>query len=173
MDGIDFVQQEGYGSDNMNADNLSSIQLYFLKYLRSQLPTKLISYTFPGYNALVDFPFQDVVQYGHQYLNTINVFRGQVDTMETLNSDFGVPKSKLILGIAIGCNQKPFEDVDLAQAINYTQIVKNENWAGIMTWSMNRDTDHRIPSDIGNCNELQTGQPDGTFLETITAHLQK
>ena len=56
----------------MNADNLSSIQLYFLKYLRTLLPTKLISYTFPGYKSEIDFPFRDLLQYGHQYLNTVN-----------------------------------------------------------------------------------------------------
>ena len=170
LDGIDLVQQQGYGSDNMNADNLSSIQLYFLKYLRTLLPTKLISYTFPGYKSEIDFPFRDVLQYGHQYLNTINVFRGQMDTIQVLNSEYGVPKSKIILGLAIGCNQNPFEDVDLAKALNYTEFVKNEGLAGIMTWSLNRDTDHRTLEE--NCNELQTGQPDGTFLETINKNLQ-
>ena len=169
LDGIDLVQQQGYGSDNMNADNLSSIQLYFLKYLRSLLPTKLISYTFPGYKSVIDFPFRDVIQYGHQYLNTVNVFRGQMDTIQALNSEYGVPKSKMILGLAIGCNQNPFEDVDLAKAINYTEFVKNEGLAGIMAWSLNRDTDHRTDE---YCNELQTGQPDGTFLETIIETLQ-
>ena len=95
LDGIDLVQEQGYGTENMNADNLSSIQLYFLKYLRDLMPTKLISYTFPGYNRLIDFPFRDVVQYGQKYLNTINVFRGKMETVEELVVEYGVPKSKV------------------------------------------------------------------------------
>ena len=75
VDGIDLVQNQGYGTDNMNADDLSSIHLYLLSKLRQLMPTKLLSYTFPaqGYDFYIDFPFRDVIQYGHQYLNTINV----------------------------------------------------------------------------------------------------
>ena len=164
------MQQEGFGYDNMNAQDQSSMHLYVVHEFRKRMPTKLLTYTFPGDSTQLNFPFRDVLEYGHQYLNTINVFRGEMDTIQVLNSEYGVPKSKMILGLAIGCNQNPFEDVDLAKALNYTEFVKNEGLAGIMTWSLNRDTDHRTLEE--NCNELQTGQPDGTFLETINKNLQ-
>ena len=71
--------------------------------------------------------------------------------------------------MAVGCNQKPFESVDIQKAINYTNYVKNEGLAGIMTWSLNRDTNHRTNSS--DCNNLQTGEADGTFLKTINENL--
>ena len=73
--------------------------------------------------------------------------------------------------MSIGCNQNPFETVDLSTAINYTNYVKNEGLAGIMTWSFNRDTDHRTSDS--ECNDLQTGQADGTFLRTINENLRQ
>ena len=61
-------QKQGYGWNNMAADDLSSIQLYYLQQLRQKMPNKIISYTFPAANyrksdtvRTINFPFRDVV----------------------------------------------------------------------------------------------------------------
>ena len=74
--------------------------------------------------------------------------------------------------MAIGCNQSPFTPVDLARAADDAEYVKTSGLAGIMTWSLNRDTDHRTPSANEACNSLQTGEPDGIFIKTIYDVLQ-
>ena len=89
----------------MAADDLSSIQLYYLQQLRQKMPNKIISYTFPAANypksdtddtvRTINFPFRDVVLYGQQYLNTINVFRADDETVTEMMYDLGVPKSKV------------------------------------------------------------------------------
>ena len=86
----------------MAADDLSSIQLYYLQQLRQKMPNKIISYTFPAANypksdtvRTINFPFRDVVLYGQQYLNTINVFRADDETVNEMMYDLGVPKSKV------------------------------------------------------------------------------
>ena len=45
--------------------------------------------------------------------------------------------------MAIGCNPGNFEDVSLAQAEDTATQVLVGQYAGIATWSINRDTDHR------------------------------
>ena len=85
-------------------------------------------------------------------------------------SEFGVPKSKIVFGMAIGCNDFG-EDIDLERAAELARYVKDEGLAGVMTWSWNRDTDHRVSAN-GTCNSLQTGQPDGSFLNVIYNELQ-
>ena len=41
------------------------------------------------------------------------------------------------------------------------------NLAGVMTWSINRDTNHRKDYNNEECNADQTGLPDGTFNSAI------
>ena len=155
----------------MNAQDQSSIHLYVLQQLRRNLPTKLITYTFPGDSQKLNFPFRDVIEYGHHYVNTINVFRALPSTIEEMTNEFGVPKSKIVFGIAIGCNEFS-ENVDLEKAALYARYVKDEGLAGVMTWSWNRDTDHRISSTTNECNYWQTGEPDGSFFNAIYNELQ-
>ena len=139
------------------------------------MPTKLMSYTFPaqGYDFYIDFPFRDVIQYGHQYLNTINVFRANTTAIHQMVTEFNIPKSKITWGMAIGCNQSPFEQVDMAKAADEAQYVKDQGLAGVMTWSLNRDTDHRTSASNGHCNALQTEEADGTFIQIICDVLQQ
>ena len=98
------MQQEGFGYDNMNAQDQSSLHLYVVHEFRKRMPTKLLTYTFPGDSTQLNFPFRDVLEYGHEYLNTINVFRATANTIEEMVTQFGVPKSKIVFGMAIGCN---------------------------------------------------------------------
>jgi hypothetical protein len=94
LDGIDLVQEQSYGTANMNANDETSIHLYILSLLRESLPDKLLTYTFPGDGGLV-FPFRDVAQYGHKYLNTINVFRATPQIILDLQATLGVPREKV------------------------------------------------------------------------------
>lgn len=65
----------------------------------------------------------------------------------------------------LGCNSPgPFTSISRAQEI--ANIVKNEGYAGVMTWSINHDTDHREP--YPGCTPFQTGQPDGTYTNAIS-----
>ena len=49
--------------------------------------------------------------------------------------------------MAIGCNQDPFPDVLLPQAEDVAIEVRAGGFAGIATWSINRDTNHRYEYD--------------------------
>ena len=86
--------------------------------------------------------------------------------MRELMEDFGIEPAKLVWGLAIGCNAKPFDDVSIDQAIEAAKYVQSYGMAGIMTWSLNRDTNHRNEPQ-GVCNEFQTGYTDGTYLQAI------
>ena len=41
-----------------------------------------------------------------------------------------------------------------------------------MTWSINRDTNHRQNYEPGVCNMAQTGLPDGTYSTAISHVLE-
>ena len=77
-DGVDLTQNEGFGDQNMGANDQTSIQLLFLHHLREALPAdKIITYTFPGsstqYSQEINFPFRDVLRYGQNYVDAFNV----------------------------------------------------------------------------------------------------
>ena len=158
------------------------MQLLFLKTLRRLIPDKTITYTFPGDNYFgdsypwigINYPFLDVIEYGNQYIDTFNVFRTNYpsESINQMEEEFGIPKSKIVWGLMIGCNENPhFEDVSLDTARNIAAKVKDEGYAGVMTWSINRDTDHRVEPK-GTCNNLQTGYEDGSYLQLIKETLQ-
>ena len=58
------------------------------------------------------------------------------------------------------------------QLPKYTEKAKFLGLAGVMIWSINRDTDHRQNYDAGICNLAQTGLPDGTY-HTAISHVLK
>ena len=66
-----------------------------LEQIRKYMPTKIISYTYPGYTDEVGIPYREVLKYGHQYLNTINVYRAIDANINDLNLELGVPRSKV------------------------------------------------------------------------------
>ena len=51
--------------------------------------------------------------------------------------------------------------------MEYTAEAKSLGLPGVMTWSINRDTNHRMDYSAGECNIFQTGSPDGTFISAI------
>ena len=50
----------------------------------------------------------------------------------------------------------------------YAEKAKSSGLAGVMVWSINKDTNHRFkhPYD-GACTPTQTGLPDGTYHKAI------
>ena len=50
---------------------------------------------------------------------------------------------QIVWGMAIGCNQEPFADVSIQVAEETAYEVNFGGFAGIATWSVNRDTNHR------------------------------
>jgi len=137
------------------------------------MPDKVIGYTLPENPDAI--PFRDVVTFGHPKLDFITVYRAYESDMQNLEEK-GVPKSKIIWGLAIGCNDNGgeyfFSDVPLADAKDAAQHVSVYGYAGITTWSLNRDTNHRYLQPENECNLLQTGEPDGSFINVIINELQ-
>ena len=68
------------------------VQLLVAQLLRERLPDHIMSYTFPA--EFINFPFRDVVQYGHQYFDTISAFRANEEAMQGLEQ-LGVPRNKV------------------------------------------------------------------------------
>ena len=68
--------------------------------------------------------------------------------MREMMEDFEVDSSKIVWGLAIGCNDGPFAPtfIDLPKAIETAEYVKAYEMAGVMTWSINRQSyDIKIP----------------------------
>jgi len=97
-------------------------------------------------------------------------FEYEIDESIAALEGYGVPRSKIAWGLPIGCDG-PAVQVPVTEAVRVANIVKNGGYAGVTTWSMNRDTDHRTDAGVG-CTDYQTGQPDGTFLREIGAVLK-
>lgn len=55
---------------------------------------------------------------------------------------------------------------DLPDVLKLTHIAKDEGYAGVVLWSINRDTNHRIL--LPECDKLQSGRPDGTFTHAVS-----
>jgi len=174
LDGVDLTQNQGFGDENMVSGEQTSLQLLFLHHLREKLPAdKIITYTFPGDsqygNQDINFPYRDILRYGQNYVDVFNVYRATYKSMREMMEDFEIDPSKIVWGLAIGCNQN-FADVDLGKAVETAEYVKAYGMAGVMTWSINRDTNHRI-EPVGSCTDLQAGYEDGTYLKTIHSAL--
>jgi len=138
------------------------------------MPEKVIGYTFPDHADYL--PYRDVVTYGNSYLDFITVYRANQDKVDLLEQR-GVPRSKIIWGLAIGCNTvdgeyQRYADVPLEDAKDAASRVRIGGYAGVTTWSLNRDTNHRFLAE-GGCSTLQTGEQDGAFINTIFEELGK
>jgi len=136
--------------------------------LRNALPNKLIGYTLPA--SLDTPPFREVASFAHSQLDYITLYRAIQEEVSRLE-DKGVPREKIVWGIPIGCNGGITDDMPLPDVTDVARTVKSGGYAGITTWSLNRDTDHRFLQAEGECNELQTGEPDATFINAIANEL--
>jgi len=136
--------------------------------LRNALPNKLIGYTLPDSS---DYPpFREVASFAYLQLDYITLYRANQEQVSRLE-DKGVPREKIVWGIPIGCNSGRADDMPLANAVDVVRTVKKGGYAGITTWSLNRDTNHRFLQAEGECNELQTGEPDASFINAIANEL--
>lgn len=195
VDGVDLVQSEGCGRRNLRCDDQSSIHLRILEGLRRKLPKgKLLSYSFPvsPYNPLfdagddvaaLDFPFVDVVKYGHGYLDSISLMG--VRSNKTIQSvlDLGVPASKvwkiaalprpdemlskfgifqIIWGFTKGCSGKRGE-ATVEDAEQFAKEAKEMKLAGVSMWSLNRGVRQFNGT---TCTTLDIA-PDGSFFSAI------
>ena len=57
--------------------------------------------------------------------------------MQEMTEHFKIDPSKIVWGLAIGCNDN-FADVDLDKTVQTAEYVKTYGMAGVMTWSINR-----------------------------------
>jgi hypothetical protein len=189
----------------MWCDDQTSIHLYILDRLRSKLPPgKLISYSFPVSGryysdedmAVLDFPFIDVVKYGHDYLNSISLMG--VRSNKTIQSvlDLGVPASKvsqlpllgatsprgyfqpffktksnfqIMWGLSKGCRRQ-YQEVRPEEAEDIAQAAKKMGLSGITMWSLNRGVSLE-DINAGNTSKIVCSTddiyPDASYFRAI------
>jgi len=119
-------------------------------------------------------PFREVVYFAHELLDTLTIYRATQAKVDLVENYTGISRSKIVWGLAIGCNDSDdfeFEDVPIEDARAAAQAVKAGGYAGVTTWSLNRDTDHRVEQVPGRCTKYQTGQEDGNFIRAISQNL--
>jgi len=186
VDGVDLVQKSGCGTRNFRCDDATSKQLYILETLKREMPDKIISYTFPSGRYGINYPFLDILKYGHQYLDTINLFGSKdVGSIRQALNIKGISSRKLIWGIGIGCNEerRNIDDVNIVEAKDIARIAKAFELGGISIWSINRDTknpssfflppEEKISIESNEkefnpkCNKFQTGLDTGAFMNVL------
>jgi len=157
LDGIDLVQVRDCGL--LSDCGLSEIQLKIIKSLRERLPLVIISYTFPYKpNSLLYGP---VIEGGHEYLDYIVGFNGDNRTMLGIH-ELGVPKYKIVWGMT------NIRSCSMRVLLESAEFVRSGGYGGVLTWSINSDTDHRGDGGPGDCTEFQTGHTDGTYINTLS-----
>jgi len=119
----------------------------------------------------IDAPYRDVLFFGHELLDTVTIYRATQEDADVLENLTGMYRSKIIWGLAIGCNEDPHADIPLPDAEEYARGVRANGYGGVTIWSINRDTDHRSNSRPGECGPWQTGLPDSTFIAGISQNL--
>ena len=89
--------------------------------------------------------------------------------MNQIFNQVSLPCFQLVWGLLIGCSNLP--SVNLEEAVFSASLAKAENFAGVMTWSVQKDTNHR--TEDNSCNDSQTGEVDGSFLLAISRALNE
>lgn len=172
IDGLDLDIEDG-GS---NAD----IQFALISECRKELGGGAhISYTLPALSSTFA-PWSDTIRKSAEYLDAVNVMAydyywlGYTFDMdvEALNN-LGIPNSKIVWGVMPGHHDAGNEYTTLEDAKATAEYVKANGLSGAMTWSINRDTEKRMGYGSGEDNLYQTGQPDATFINTISELLNK
>lgn len=115
VDGLDLVQRDGCGSNNLvrlkklKYYNLSlamtlqfqdcqdqvGIQLYLIERLREVLPTKLLRYTFPTGHHDINYPFLAIVKYALPHLDLVTMFGADFDKVSSHVQALALPKDKV------------------------------------------------------------------------------
>jgi len=170
IDGMDLDIEDG----GTNAD----IQFKVISECRKQLgPAAHISYTLPALSSTFA-PWSDTIRRSIEFLDAINIMAYDVywtgyefDLDVQGLHDLGVPNSKIVYGVMPGHHDAGNEYTTLDDAIEAANYVKTNGLAGIMTWSINRDTDQRMQYGAGEDNLYQTGKPDATYIDTVSNQL--
>lgn len=157
LDGVDLVHVRAPGY-------ISQIQIdresLVIQSLRELMPSKLISFTYPGYPTDVPTNVDKILENTHIYLDYITPHGANLEGILALK-DLGVPKEKIVWGI---WNVK---DCYLEKLVESTKFVRSELYGGVSSWSINSDTAQRNNYPYGECNEYQTGHEDGTYFNNI------
>ena len=157
LDGVDLVHVRAPAY-------ISQIQIdresLVIQSLRELMPSKLISFTYPGYPTDVPTNVDKILENTHIYLDYITPHGANLEGILALK-DLGVPKEKIVWGI---WNVK---DCYLEKLVNSTKFVRSELYGGVSSWSINSDTAQRNNYPYGECNEYQTGHEDGTYFNNI------
>ena len=133
LDGVDLVHVRAPGY-------ISQIQIdresLVIQSLRELMPSKLISFTYPGYPTDVPTNVDKILENTHIYLDYITPHGANLEGILALK-DLGVPKEKIVWGI---WNVK---DCYLEKLVESTKFVRSELYGGVSSWSINSDTAQR------------------------------
>lgn len=168
LDGIDF--------DIEDRKTSPALQLYLYRRCRELLgPNALISYTIPARGEWFA-PWSTVIKNAVQYFSSINVMCydhswSEYDPKQDFAAlqSMGVPASKIVWGLMLG-RVNYNEYLTVAQVKEAASYVKQNGLGGVMMWDLNRDSNHRT-GYRGKDSLYQAGQPDGTYLNAISAIL--
>jgi len=165
LDGVDF----DFEDRNSNGD----LQVGVITSLRSSLPDKLLTLTVPAISHSYE-PSRQVIASTTSLISALNVMAYDTYWKDyNASADFlaftqiGVPKAKLVWGVMPGPSDCPHEFTSERDAYNIAHFVKSQEMAGVMIWSINRDTNRRSTTE----RQSQTGLPDGTFTRLFGSSL--
>jgi len=170
LDGLDLDVEDGGTSPDIQAKLISECR-------RELGESAHITYTIPALVSNLN-PWKDTIARSASILDAVNVMAYDVYwtgynftmDMEGLNA-VGIPNSKIVWGLMPGHHDAGNEYTSVEQARAAADFVNEQGLAGLMTWSINRDTDHRMGNSAGTDNLYQTGLPDATFINAISDQL--
>jgi len=166
VDGLDLDIEDGGTS--------AEIQAAVIKECRKELGEEAhITYTIPALVSNVS-PWKETLQSTADVLDAVNVmaydvyWTGYNFEMDIAGlNEVGITNDKIVWGLMPGHHDAGNEYTSLEDARAAASYVKESGLAGLMTWSLNRDTDRRSKGSGGD-NLYQTGQPDATFVNALS-----
>jgi len=161
LDGVDLTTVRDCGA--WMECSYAAKQIYLISRLRSMMPNKIISYTFPStpqsltYGKVINSSISHLDYLSMSQCSQNGDIRGITDLL-----DMGVPGYKIVCGVILT------RDCGMTNTIAAAELVLAQQYGGVMTWSINSDTYHRGENDAGTCNDYQTGKSDGTYIDTVS-----
>jgi len=166
LDGVDLTQVQNCGVGPCGNE---PEQIEIIRALRQRMPGKIISYTFPSYGGHYDGydnMFEFVIKGAIDYLDYVSVYRASSYAMEGVE-ELGVPRQKIVWGISI------VNDCSMNLTPEAVHFVRQGGYGGVMTWSINSDTNQRDNYANYECNRYQTGRYDATYVNQISELLNR
>jgi chitinase len=172
-DAITAYNLSGVDFSHIQASADPDLYAYVIEELRTLLPDTIIIYTIPAQAVFLEpwgsilgqvGDFVDFVQvsvYGYEWAGYD--YRADFSALHSL----GIAAEKTLFGIMPGCHDASGALTTSADdSTAYTKYALDHGMAGVVFYSVNRDTDHRSVS--GGCL-YQSGQADGTYLQAAFA----